>query len=577
MKFWQLILGFSLMLSIVFLSFQSRSNTQSSSLLVERGNPESISTTFAYDQNTFLNSLSSSNFSKNKYAKGVIIPHHLLASPLIVKGISMLSVIDPQSTVILLSPNHANLGSCDIVSSNLPWSTPYGEVEIDKKLQDEYLVSKQICIDNYSIKEEHGIATILPYLKYFYPQVKVLPLAFKKNISEEKLEKIASLLSQTLKYQTNFLISSIDFSHNLSLSESQKKDLLTEKYIEYKDVKTIKNLSSDFLDSPSVLINTLQIAQKNDLTTNQENHKSSYDFGSNSGGVTSYFVYSLTPKQTDQNLTLLFGGDVMLGRSVNTQIRNFADYAWPTKLISEFTKQSDLFLINLESPFKSGCEPTDKGMVFCAHPNSVATLVSAGVDVVNIANNHIYNQGKEGLLETIDILNKNNIVFVGADPRVRPLDNPFSSIITIKNTKIAILGFNDIAPFPQEVNKLTVENLTSQIKGVRSQADLVIVTFHWGNEYQKASPRQKEYAHLAIDQGADAVIGAHPHWVQEFEEYQGKPVYYSLGNLVFDQMWSEETKSGLLVKLTYQNKKLIKTENFPVKIENYGQPYIIKL
>ncbi len=577
MKFWQLILGFSLMLSIVFLSFRSRSNTQSSSLLVERGNPESISTTFAYDQNTFLNSLSSSNFSKNKYAKGVIIPHHLLASPLIVKGISMLSVIDPQSTVILLSPNHANLGSCDIVSSNLPWSTPYGEVEIDKKLQDEYLVSKQICIDNYSIKEEHGIATILPYLKYFYPQVKVLPLAFKKNISEEKLEKIASLLSQTLKYQTNFLISSIDFSHNLSLSESQKKDLLTEKYIEYKDVKTIKNLSSDFLDSPSVLINTLQIAQKNDLTTNQENHKSSYDFGSNSDGVTSYFVYSLTPKQTDQNLTLLFGGDVMLGRSVNTQIRNFADYAWPTKLVSEFTKQSDLFLINLESPFKSGCEPTDKGMVFCAHPNSVATLVSAGVDVVNIANNHIYNQGKEGLLETINILNKNNIVFVGADPRVRPLDNPFSSIITIKNTKIAILGFNDIAPFPQEVNKLTVENLTSQIKGVRSQADLVIVTFHWGNEYQKASPRQKEYAHLAIDQGADAVIGAHPHWVQEFEEYQGKPVYYSLGNLVFDQMWSEETKSGLLVKLTYQNKKLIKTENFPVKIENYGQPYIIKL
>jgi hypothetical protein len=113
--------------------------------------------------------------------------------------------------------------------------------------------------------------------------------------------------------------------------------LLTEKYIEYKDVKTIKNLSSDFLDSPSVLINTLQIAQKNDLTTNQENHKSSYDFGSNSDGVTSYFVYSLTPKQTDQNLTLLFGGDVMLGRSVNTQIRNFADYAWPTKLISEFT------------------------------------------------------------------------------------------------------------------------------------------------------------------------------------------------------------------------------------------------
>jgi poly-gamma-glutamate synthesis protein (capsule biosynthesis protein) len=161
-----------------------------------------------------------------------------------------------------------------------------------------------------------------------------------------------------------------------------------------------------------------------------------------------------------------------------------------------------------------------------------------------LANNHVYNQGKEGLLETIDILNENNIVFVGADPSVRPLDNPFSSIITVKNTKIAILGFNDIPPFPQEISKLTVENLTSQIKSVRSQADLVIVTFHWGNEYSMANSRQKELAHLAVDTGADAVIGAHPHWVQETEEYKGKPIYYSLGNLVFDQMWSEETKRG---------------------------------
>ena len=575
MKLWHLSLGFSLMISFVIASFVLKPK-QSPPPDIRNLISESISTTFAYDQNTFLNSLSSSNLSKNKYAKGVIIPHHLLASPLIVKGISMLSIIDPQSTVILLSPNHSNLGGCDIISSNLPWSTPYGEVEIDKKMQDEYLISKQICIDDYSIKEEHGIATILPYLKYFYPQVKVLPLAFKKNISEEKLEKIASLLSQTLKYQTYLLVSSIDFSHNLSLSESQKKDLLTEKYIEYKDVKTIKNLSSDFLDSPSVLINTLQIVQKNDLTTNQENHKSSYDFGSNSDEVTSYFVYSLTPKQTDQNLTLLFGGDVMLGRSVNSQIRKYADYAWPTKQISNFTKQSDLFLVNLESPFRSGCEPTDKGMVFCADPKSIATLISAGVDVVNLANNHIYNQGKEGLLETIDILNKNNIVFVGADPRVRPLDNPFSSIITVKNTKIAILGFNDIPPFPQEVSKLTVENLTNQIKSVRSQADLVIVTFHWGNEYSMANSHQKELAHLAVDTGADAVIGAHPHWIQESEEYKGKPIYYSLGNLVFDQMWSEETKKGLLVKLIYQNKKLIKTENIPIKIENFGQPIITK-
>ena len=91
------------------------------------------------------------------------------------------------------------------------------------------------------------------------------------------------------------------------------------------------------------------------------------------------------------------------------------------------------------------------------------------------------------------------------------------------------------------------------------------------------SLRQKTLAHLAIDSGADAVIGHHPHWVQENEDYNGKPIYYSLGNLIFDQMWSEETKKGLMVQLTYQGKNLLKQEKFPIKIQDYGLPYIINL
>ncbi|EKD53151.1 MAG: hypothetical protein ACD_61C00138G0004, partial [uncultured bacterium] len=79
-------------------------------------------------------------------------------------------------------------------------------------------------------------------------------------------------------------------------------------------------------------------------------------------------------------------------------------------------------------------------------------------------------------------------------------------------------------------------------------------------------------ARLAIDSGADVVIGHHPHWVQEIETYKGKPVYYSLGNLVFDQMWSEETEKGILVRLTFSGKALVAQEELPVKIFDYGQP-----
>ena len=101
---------------------------------------------------------------------------------------------------------------------------------------------------------------------------------------------------------------------------------------------------------------------------------------------------------------------------------------------------------------------------------------------------------------------------------------------------------------------------------------MVIATFHWGNEYSHRSLHQVELAHLAVDSGADVVIGHHPHWVQEVETYLGKPIYYSLGNLVFDQMWSEETRTGLVVKLNFSGSTLISQEQIPIKIFDYGQP-----
>lgn len=285
-----------------------------------------------------------------------------------------------------------------------------------------------------------------------------------------------------------------------------------------------------------------------------------------------FFVFKFQPAvlgiTTDKNITLLFGGDVMLARSVNTQMVRRKNYAWPVEKIKSLTSSADLFMINLESPFGQNCQPTDKGMVFCADPQSIKSLTDSGVDVVSLANNHIYNQGKTGLQLTKDLLTENNISFTGT--------TEFAPIITIKGTKIGFLGFNEILPFPAEINKLSEENLKKEIKRFRPKVDILIVLPHWGNEYSKRSEHQKQLAHQAIDSGADAVIGAHPHWVQEYEEYQGKPIYYSLGNLIFDQMWSEETKKGLMVRLTYQGKNLIKQEKLPVKIVDFGQPTLVQ-
>jgi gamma-polyglutamate biosynthesis protein CapA len=260
---------------------------------------------------------------------------------------------------------------------------------------------------------------------------------------------------------------------------------------------------------------------------------------------------------TSSALTIVFTGDVMLGRSVNTRIQKYADPTWPFKNISSLLKDADVTIVNLESPFLNGCRPTDKGMTFCADPNSVLGLVFSGVDYASLANNHINNQGQKGIDDTISILKNNGITPIGLG---KPEFN------TLKNTKLAFLSFSDL---PQMDEK----TMASQISATTSSADLIITTFHWGAEYQKTpTSRQIFLAHLAIDSGADIVVGHHPHWTQTEEVYQGKPIYYSLGNLVFDQMWSEETRLGEILRVTYQDKKLVKKELIPIKIFDFGQP-----
>jgi poly-gamma-glutamate synthesis protein (capsule biosynthesis protein) len=258
-------------------------------------------------------------------------------------------------------------------------------------------------------------------------------------------------------------------------------------------------------------------------------------------------------------LTLIFTGDVMLGRSVNTRIQKYADTTWPFKNVASILSSADVTIINLESPFLTGCRQNDNRMIFCADPKSVAGLVFAGVDIASLANNHIENQGQKGIDETISVLTQNGITPTG-------LGKP--EFKTLKNTKMAILSFSDL---PQIKN----EEVERQIKEATKSSDLVITTFHWGAEYQKTpTARQVFLAHLAINSGADIVVGHHPHWTQTEEIYQGKPIYYSLGNLVFDQMWSEETRLGQILKLTYQDNTLIKKELIPTKIFDYGQPAI---
>ena len=259
--------------------------------------------------------------------------------------------------------------------------------------------------------------------------------------------------------------------------------------------------------------------------------------------------------------SIIFTGDIMLGRSVNTRISKYQDPSWPFRNIASTLSDADITIVNLESPFLKGCKPTDSGMIFCSDPKNVSGLKYAGVDYASIANNHIGNQGQKGIQETISTLKDNGIT---------PLVGGEINFKTLKNTNITMISFSDLP-------KISDDYVKNKINEASLSSDLLLVTFHWGEEYISApTTRQIDLAHLAVDSGADIVVGHHPHWIQTEEIYKDKLIYYSLGNLVFDQMWSENTRRGEILKLTFKKNTLIKKEVFPIKIFDYGQPNLIK-
>jgi len=257
-------------------------------------------------------------------------------------------------------------------------------------------------------------------------------------------------------------------------------------------------------------------------------------------------------------ITLVAIGDVMLGRSVNAKMKAMENFSYPFLKTASFLKQADLVFINLESPFFEPCPTTNTGMIFCADPKAIEGLVFAGIDIVNLANNHIKNYGQEGVLLTKKLLKQEKITPLGPEENF--------VVKNIKGTSFGFLGFDLTGSF----NK---ERIIQKVKEEQKKVDILIVSFHWGVEYaQKPSSWQKELAHQVAEAGADLILGHHPHVVQKVETYQGVPIVYSLGNFIFDQPWSEETRRGLIGVFSFQNKKLTKKEFKNINIKDFCQP-----
>ena len=258
-----------------------------------------------------------------------------------------------------------------------------------------------------------------------------------------------------------------------------------------------------------------------------------------------------------QETKIIIVGDIMLGRSVMSTSFSKKDFNYPFLLTADVLKAADITLGNLENPIIKDCPISNDGMIFCTDPKMISGLNFAGIDMVNLANNHTKNYGENGLKQTEDFLTKEKIDYTGVGNLI---------IKNIKEVKFGFLGFDFVVNKPKDTDY-------ELIKNSKNQVDVLIVMIHWGVEYKnKANDGQKLIAKNMINNGADVIVGGHPHWVQDMEYIDGKPVFYSLGNFVFDQSWSEETKKGLVIRLNYQGKNLTGIDQMPIYMKNFSQP-----
>lgn len=252
--------------------------------------------------------------------------------------------------------------------------------------------------------------------------------------------------------------------------------------------------------------------------------------------------------EADQ-LLIHFAGDTMFSGKVEEKLEK-TGYDYPFEYVKELFQNDDLSVVNLETPVTADGEPAeDKTYVFKSPPKALGPMAKAGVDAVNLANNHILDQGVTGLKDTMKHLRQHHILFAGAGSSSKDAYAPV--YLERKGIKIALCGFSRVIPaadWAAGKNKAGVaavyapESALNAIRTARKNADLVLVMVHWGKERTtNLESHQQELAHAFIDAGADLVIGGHPHVMQGLEKYKGKWIAYSTGNFIFTKSTDPQT------------------------------------
>lgn len=318
------------------------------------------------------------------------------------------------------------------------------------------------------------------------------------------------------------------------------------------------------------LTKTNQVKVKNPVTVQVDNSttpKTQTKFVKPTVELNLKDIFEKDIQKNKNTIVIAATGDYIPARSVNYLSVRDNNYTWTVQKTARLFKNADIVLVNLETPLIKNCPLTNEGFVFCGSLEHIKALKMINASVVNLANNHSHNYGENGIKQTTDLLDKNNIKYSGIYGE--------NNIVEVKGKKIAFLGYNEIGANPYPVKGANNDLIVSDVKKAKQVADIVVVSFSWGVEYTtNITDAQKRLAKLAIDSGADLIIGNHPHQVQPIQIYNNKLITYAHGNYVFDQMWSENTKKGIIGYYAFEQNNLVDADFTPIYIQKYGESTI---
>ncbi len=267
-------------------------------------------------------------------------------------------------------------------------------------------------------------------------------------------------------------------------------------------------------------------------------------------------------------LSLIAVGDIMQGgRAKQAIVKNGPDY--PFEALRPLLRQAPIVLGNLEAPFARKAERVQRTHSYRVHPKLAVALKRAGINVVTMANNHLLDCGRAGVAETLEALVASGVAALGGGVNKETAHVP--RVLQAGPYRVGLLGYYWNLRTAATENlpgsaRDTVDLLETDISALRKEVDRVVITFHWGVPYEREpAPQDRAKARFAVDCGADAVVGHHPHVVQPFEIYRGCPIFYSIGNFAFGS--GNSRAEALLVALRFEERQTV-VYLYPLYVKN---------